>query len=491
MILLTLNPVLPVLCHIFNHSLCSNSFPNTWRQAIVIPIPKVPNPLSFSDYRPISILPFLSKVLERIVHQQLSSFLALNKILSPFQSGFRPGHSTVTALNKVNDDIRLGIDNQQITILALLDFSNAFNSVDFDILLAILKSINISSEAIEWFYSYLHEREQVIRINDQQSSACRLSAGVPQGGVLSPLLFSIFINSVTKLLSLSFHLYADDLQIYVTTDVNDIAKAINLVNSNLHKISSWSKSFGLTINPKKSQVCFLGSRQQLSKLNFPSYPPIIFDNCKLECSNTVKNLGIKVDSTFSWASHISELSRKMYYTMGRLKRWKNLLPIQTKISLASSLLLPILDYADTCYLDVSQQLLITLERLQNLVIRFIFGLKKFDHISQYRVRLQWLSVENRRNLHTVTLLYSILFHPDTPSYLKERFSFLGSNSCIPFSLRSKSDNVLEIPLCRTHCYSKSFTVEAVKLWNALPREVRQSTSINIFKHKAKHYYLRK
>ena len=491
MILLSLIPILPVLCHIFNHSLSTNTYPNAWRHAIVIPIPKVSNPISFTDYRPISILPFLSKVLERIVHNQLSSFLSLNKILSPFQSGFRPGHSTVTALNKVNDDIRLGIDNQQVTILALLDFSNAFNTVDFDILLAVLKSINVSSEATEWFYSYLHEREQSIHINDKRSSVCRLSAGVPQGGVLSPLLFSIFINSITKLLSLSFHLYADDLQIYMTTDVNDIVKAIDLINFNLHTISTWSKSFGLSVNPKKSQVCILGNPKQLSKLNFPSLPPIIFDNCKLECSNTVKNLGIKVDSSLSWAPHICDLSRKVYYTIGRLKRWKYLLPTQTKISLAHSLLLPILDYADTCYLDLSQQLLNKLERLQNLFIRFIFGLKKFDHISQHRVRLQWLTVKDRRNLHTVTLLYSILFHPDTPFYLKERFSFLGSNSRLPLSLRSKSDNVLEIPLCRTQCYSKSFTVEAVKLWNALPREIRQSTSINIFKIRVKNYYLRK
>ena len=167
MILLTMKTVLPILCHIFNCSLFSNTFPDIWCQAIVIPIPKVSNPTSFTDYRPISILPFLSKILERIVHDQLSSFLTKNHILSPFQSGFRPGHSTVTALNKVNDDIRYGIDNQQVTILALLDFSNAFNSVDFDILLAVLRSINISAEAIGWFYTYLHDREQYIRLNEK------------------------------------------------------------------------------------------------------------------------------------------------------------------------------------------------------------------------------------------------------------------------------------------------------------------------------------
>ncbi|CAH2220908.1 jg13462 [Pararge aegeria aegeria] len=144
MIFLLLDTVAPVLSHIFNFSLSSGEFPKSWRKAHIIPIPKTKNPISFSQYRPISILPFLSKVLERIVHFQLNSFLVNNNILSPYQSGFRRGHSTVTALVKVCDDIRANMDNQLITILALLDFSNAFNTVDFDILLAILKSINIS-----------------------------------------------------------------------------------------------------------------------------------------------------------------------------------------------------------------------------------------------------------------------------------------------------------------------------------------------------------
>ena len=189
-----------------------------------------------------------------------------------------------------------------------------------------------------------------------------------------------------------------------------------------------------------------------------------------------------VDSSLSWTPQVSELSRKLYCAIGRLKRWKNILPIKTKINLAHALLLPILDYADTCYLDLSQQLLNKLERLQNLVIRFIFGLKKFDHISEHRSRLGWLPIKDRRNLHTLSLLYSILFHPETPIYLKERFSFLGSNSRLPLSLRSQNDNVLEIPLCRTRCYSESFTVQATTLWNALTRAIKKSKSLKAFKY---------
>ena len=488
MILLTLNSVLPILCHIFNCSLSSCEFPDAWRHALVIPIPKISNPTSFSNYRPISILPFLSKVLERIVHDQLYLFLYKNNILSSFQSGFRPGHSTVTTLNKICDDIRYGIDNQQVTVLALLDFSNAFNTVDFDILLAILRSINISPIAAEWFCSYLHGRTQSIKLDGKHTSQCQLGAGVPQGGVLSPLLFSIFINTLTPHISTSYHLYADDLQIYKTVPANDIPRAIDDINSNLHLISSWSKSFGLSINPSKSNVCMFGHSKQLFKIK-SNLPQILFDNVCLELSDSVKNLGVRMDSTFSWSPQIAELSRKIFCAIRSLRRWKNLLPLKTKISLAQTLLLPILDYADSCYLDLSQQLLNKLERMQNVVIRFIFGLRKFDHVTQYRTQLKWLTVKDRRQLHSLTLLYTILYHPVTPSYLKERFKFLGSNTLHSQHLRSRNNNLLEVPLCHTKCYGDSFTVQTVRLWNALPGEVRRSPSVNIFKRRLKNYYL--
>lgn len=488
MILLTLNPVLPILCHIFNCSLSSSEFPDAWRHALVIPIPKISNPTSFSNYRPISILPFLSKVLERIVHEQLYTYLHNNNILSSFQSGFRPGHSTVTALNKVCEDIRYGVDNQQVTILALLDFSNAFNTVDSDILLGILRSINFSPKTTEWFYSYLHGRTQRIKFDGKQSSQCNISAGVPQGGVLSPLLFSIFINTLTQHIRSSYHLYADDLQIYETAPINDIPRAIDNINSNLQIINNWSKSFGLSVNPSKSKVCMFGTSKQLFKLQ-SSLPPILFNNICLEPSASVVNLGIRMDSTFSWSPQIAELSRKIFCALGSLRRWKNLLPLKTKISLSQTLLLPILDYADSCYIDLSQQLLNKLERMQNLIIRFIFGLRKYDHVTQYRYQLKWLTVKDRRHLHSLTLLYTVLYHPITPSYLKERFKFLGSNTLHSQHLRSRNNNLLEIPLSRTKCYGDSFTIKTVKLWNALPDEIRRSQSVGIFKRKLKKFYL--
>lgn len=169
----------------------------------------------FKDYRPISILPFLSKVLERVVNRQLMSFLQYNHLLNPFQSCFRPAHNTCSALIKITDDFRSAMDDRQPTLLTLLDFSSAFNCVDYEILLAILRSLNVSESLAEWFHSYLHGRQQRVRADDLFSDCYDVTAGVPQGGIHSPLLFSVFINSLVSVITFSaYHLYADDLQLY-------------------------------------------------------------------------------------------------------------------------------------------------------------------------------------------------------------------------------------------------------------------------------------
>ncbi|CAG4930029.1 unnamed protein product [Colias eurytheme] len=235
MIVPILDIVTPIITHILNASITSSVFPKMWKKANVIPIPKTNSPKSSSDYRPISILPFLSKILERLVQQQLSSFLNKNSLLNPFQSGFRPGHSTTTALLKITDDIRWGMDNKMLTVLVLLDFSNAFNTVDFDLLLAMLQSINLSPNVLEWFQSYLAGRQQRVLVDNSFSTWRNVTAGVPQGGVLSPLLFAMFINFLTPHLTSLYHLYADDLQIYAQSSLDELNSAINSINDNLNK----------------------------------------------------------------------------------------------------------------------------------------------------------------------------------------------------------------------------------------------------------------
>ncbi|CAK1594935.1 unnamed protein product [Parnassius mnemosyne] len=487
MILPLLDLLTPIITKIFNNSINTGTFPTLWKDAQIIPLPKKSNPKSFCDYRPISILPFLSKILERLVQQQLNLFLNQNNLLNTFQSGFRPGHSTVTALVKITDDIRAGMENRQVTILTLLDFSNAFNTVDIDILLAVLRSINVSPAATDWFRSYLFGRRQCIRIEDTYSSWCSLDAGIPQGGVLSPLLFSIFIRSITSGITSLYHLYADDLQIYSQTSINNLPSAVLSTNRDLAIISEFCTSYGIKVNPSKTQVIVIGSNKLLQKITWHTLPFVCFENSAIPYSKVVKNLGVLIDSTMSWAPQIEQISKKMFAACGSLKRLRNFLPISTKIALAHSILLPILDYADICYTDITMEQLNKLERLQNLSIRFIFGLRKYDHVSQFRKQLKWLPIHLRRNVHLLSLLFCVLFDPKSPRYLKEQFHYRYEFH--DRSLRSVYSLALNTPYSVTSFYNKSFTSQATRLWNSLPLNIQQAQSLQTFKKQLKEYYL--
>lgn len=487
MLIPILDQIIPVILFVLNSSISDKTFPKSWKEAHLIPLPKKSNPTSFTDFRPISILPFLSKILEKLVHQQLSIFLSKHNLLSPFQSGFRPGHSTTTALVNITDDIRSGMESGKLTVLALLDFSNAFNTVDFDLLLGVLGSFGMSPSVIDWFRSYLFGRRQRVHFDDSKSSWCSTAAGVPQGGVLSPLLFTLFINSISQGLSSSYHLYADDLQIYTQACLEDLPAAISLINVDMARIGDWSSRFGLLVNPTKTQVTIIGSARTVSKINWASLPQVSFLSSNIPFSRDVKNLGIYIDSNLSWNKQLQEVSRKLFASAGSLRRLRNFLPTNTKIALAQSLLLPILDYADVSYLDLTQEQLDKLERLQNLSIRFIFGLRKYDHVSEFRNKLKWLPIRLRRNAHILSLLFNVLFNPAAPSYLKERFQFLGVTHTK--FLRSSENLKLSIRKHSTCFYDKSFTIQAARLWNALPVEARRAKTPGQFKRLVKEHYL--
>lgn len=280
-------------------------------------------------------------------------------------------------------------------------------------------------------------------------------------------------------------MYADDLQIYSQTAFDNLAQAINQTNHDLRRILEWSRCFGIRINPDKTQTIIIGSPAYISKLDISKLPSVECNGVCVPFSESVKNLGIYFDSTLSWRYQVTEVSRKMFAASASLRRLRNFLPTATKISLAQSLLLPILDYADVAYPDLNIDMLNKLERLQNLCIRFVFGLRKFDHVSHYRSQLKWLPIRRRRDLHTLSLLHNILFNPGAPAYLKERFKFISSTHTL--TLRSSENLSLMTPSHSTKFYHNSFTVSSIRLWNSLPVVIRSTKSIDSFKRQVKDY----
>ena len=483
--------ILPFIIHsitdIFNSSLRSRTFPALWKLAHITPIPKTQNPTSASDYRPISILPALSKSLEYIVHHQITDFLSHNNYLNPFQSGFRPNHSTRTALIQVTDDIREAMDNRLLTLLVLLDFSKAFQMVDHKIMLAKLSHFyNFSSGPVQWMKSYLDGRLQRVKISNEQSDWKLLNSGVPQGSVLGPLLFSLYINDLptATMESLKHHMYADDLQCYSTFTPSLLPRAIETTNCELKRIFEWSSRHGLQINPQKSQCIIIGSRQLLSRIDSQVIPPVSLNGVCIPFSTSVKNLGVFFNETLTWNDHINFICKKAYAALHPLYKLRNTIPPAIKERLVHSLVLSHLDYCDIVYDDCDTLQANKLQRIQNTCIRYIYNLKRYDHLSQYFQKLSWLQLKKRRQLHRLTQVFKTT-SSGLPSYISRRLLPLSSSH--PRYTRSSITNLLFIPLHKSQFFDKSFTVAAAREWNSLPPDLKTSRSVGIFKRKLKEF----
>ena len=255
-----------ILTHIINISFELNKFPERWKKALINPIPKCDIPLQESDFRPISLLPTFSKILEKAANVQIVDYLQKYSLLDPYQSAYRKNHSTMTALLKISDDILDAIDDSDITLLIFLDFSKAFDTVNHKILLAKLKILGFQHDTCEWINSYLSDRYQRVILGDQESDWIHIRNGVPQGSILGPLLFTILVSDMRwHIWDGSYHQYADDTDLLFETSIENVNETIVKANNVLGKITNYCDDNFLDLNAGKSKFMFLGSRPSLKK----------------------------------------------------------------------------------------------------------------------------------------------------------------------------------------------------------------------------------
>ena len=272
-----------------------------------------------NNYQPISVISVIAKVFERIVYDQLYSFLANEEIITNQQPGFRSLHSTVSALVEATDSWALDIDRGNVNAVVFLDLKKAFDTVDHDVLLGKLSLYGIQESAYDWFKSYLNNRTQKCAVNGSLSKVCSLGCGVPQGTILGPLLFLIYINDLPNCLSFCQpRMYADDTHItYASADLHSMQSSLNRDLSNIHK---WLLCNKLTLNSTKTEFMLIGSRQKLSTLS--ESLELSIDNVPIKQVSTTKSLGILIDDNMAWHSHIDNLSKKIASGIGAIERIK-------------------------------------------------------------------------------------------------------------------------------------------------------------------------
>ncbi|KAL0819933.1 hypothetical protein ABMA28_007935 [Loxostege sticticalis] len=490
------NSVLPgrgssAITAIVNRSIVDSVFPEDWKVAVIKPIPKTSQPASVGDLRPISILPCLSKILERVVCDQLTKYLEDHNILPTLQSGFRRGHGTATALADVVDGLLTAQDQGRVSMLLLLDFSRAFDSINIPLLLAKMRYYGFEDSAVEWFRSYLTNRSQFVELGQAdggklQSRTQLVTRGVPQGSILGPILYILYgADIVKKIKHCHYHLYADDLQLYLPFKPNDHELATIMVNNDLQNIAEWCSLNCLVLNPKKSKLILIGTPKNISKLSSITLK-VELNGEPIEKVNRVRNLGLVFDSQLKFDDHISECVRGCFYRLKLLYKIRPYLSETLRIRLCESLVLSRLNYCDTVYGPCLRGYSVKLvQRVQNACIRFCFLVPPRSHITPFINGAGQLKMEARRRLHLSVMLFGTIA-TGKPKYLHEKLTWAPVRDGHD---KRMCTHVFLTPVHRTAAFRGSFKFAASRCWNDLPPPLRALKIKSTFRTHYKNYLL--
>ena len=403
---------------IIDRSLTSGIVPTSMKLALVTPIIKNQSleKSTLSNYRPISNLSYISKTLERVVCSQLNTYLNANNILNKYQSAYTIYKSTETALTHILDKIRL-FPTQHPSIIVLLDLSAAFDTIDHTILLHRLESIGLSGVVLAWFTSYLSDRTYSIYIEKHKTKPRTLSHGVPQGSVLGPILFNIYISPLLDIFDnypdIHFHTYADDLQIYC--NLPNPPTNIATLNNCLEDIRRWLSTNSLSLNTHKTQAILINTTKTI-----PIVPLIQINNHDIKYSPCVKNLGITIDQTLNFTQYTIDLSKSINRTLHTIRLIRPSITTELSKLLATSLILPRLDYCNSILHRLPKNSLIPLNRLLNSTARTVYRIPKYSrtHITPYLKSLHWLPITQRIQYKTLLISHQVIHH-NHPDYLTD------------------------------------------------------------------------
>ena len=473
--------LLPLILQIVNVSLSQGSMEGV-KLADIIPLLKNNSldPNVLKNFRPVSNLTFIGKLIERVVLKRLDDHLSKNNLHCPEQSAYKKNFSTETLLVRIWNDLLVASDEKSATVVMMLDLSAAFDTVDHDLLLNILmKEIGLRGTVLKWFESFLKGRSQRIRLGSTVSDEIIIKFGVPQGSVLGPVLFNLYIRSIYRYVqALNFTIfgYADDHQIL--KQFKPINQGITLL-SELKKcfaaVKSWMRKYYLAMNDSKTQVIIFGPPSVLNDIKVNG----LNIGCKttIRFVNTVKNLGIYMDAALTMKDHVTELKKKCFLTLRNLRKIRFLLTTSQLKTIVNSLVVSCLDYCNSMFYGISQQLMHQLQLIQNACAKVITGKYKYDHMEDDLNKLHWLSVRKRVVFKICLLAYKAV-NGLTPLYLSDMFKYAHYGHTIR----------LIVPYGTTKSYGdRSFSVIGPKLFNALPETVKQALSIDSFKSSLKTY----
>ena len=388
---------------LFNLSFVLSEVPEEWKIAKVTPLPKAGNSNNVSNLRPVSLLPLLSKLIEKIVHNRVCSHCEINKILDDRQGGFRPEHSACITTAKFLDDIYKAMNNNKILIATYIDAMKAFDTVYHQILLKKAENYGIKGPVLKWLKNYLTDRYQCTLANNVISGRKLITCGIPQGSVCGPLLFLIYINDIANILEhCKVSLYADDTVIYI--EHSDMNEAMEMVQGDLNNLSDWCTRNKLTINSKNTKYCIYGMRSNIKKSK-SIHAVLSLNNNILDRVCSYKYLGFILDHHLNFNKHITELCKIVSHKLYLLAKIRRYITTDACITVFKSMILSLLEYGDVIFAGTSTRNINSIDRLfyrgLRICLNFNFTLSKDEVCSECDIS----TLGARRDLHLLLFMH--------------------------------------------------------------------------------------
>lgn len=458
------------LSSLINQSLRLGFFPDIWKDALVCPVFKGGDPALVSNYRPISLLSCLEKIPERVVFKHLYNHFHDNNILTPLQSGFIPGDSTTNQLTYLYNSFSKALDSGKEVRVVFCDVSKAFDRVWHHGLITKLRAAGVSGSLLSWLSNYLCNRRQRVTLPGTHSHWNYLHSGVPQGSILGPLLFLLYINDIVKEIGSNIRLFADDTSLSIVVE-NPVAAA-EILNSDLAKIVNWAKDWLVTFNPVKTETLLI-SRKRLQ----PAHPPLFMLNQQITEVNCHKHLGLYFSNDGSWHKHIDYIKEKAWSRINVMRKLKFQLDRRALEIIYISFIRPILEYGNEIWDNCTQYEKDDIEKIQIEAARISTGATKLVSIENLYSEIGWDTLESRRKKQKLTLFYKMVNNL-TPQYLSNIVP-MNITETTPYNLRNAND--IRTISARTSQHFNSFLPSAIRDWNSLTEDQRNSNTVSSFK----------
>ena len=476
-----INVIAEPLCTIFNLSLSTGIVPDDLKLAKVVPIYKKDAPDVFSNYRPVSVLPCFSKILERLVFNRCMAYIDKSNILNKKQFGFRPNHSTYMAIIDLVDKVCNAVEKSETTIGIFLDLSKAFDTIDHDILLYKLEYYGFRGIVYDWFKDYLNNRKQFVSYQSVKSDFSNIRCGVPQGSILGPLLFILYINDITATSSvLEFILFADDTTILYSNP--KLENNIDVVNKELLEVNNWVKANKLSVNASKTNYMILGTQNATCK--YADNVKIALDGMILDRVNKTKFLGLVIDENLTWKYQIDAISKTISRNIGVLNKLKYFVPDQILYTLYCTLVMPYVNYGILLWGNAANVYLEKIFKLQKWALRTISNSHYRCHSSPLFSKYNVMNVFDCYKLDL-----SIFMYKHYSSRLPCVFNnyFIKHTEIHNYHTRNAQD--YSMPKTKKAFSQRSIRNTGPRQWNSLDQHLKLSKSVNHLRNQLKSKFI--